>query len=174
MNSAKSAADGEGFKADAEVGGQLAAVVDGAGGGIGAGHADADHILRAEGFGGDGGHQGRVDAAAQAYEGLAKAAFAHVIARAQNQGAVGGLGVVVFGNRHGRRVEGVDDDQVFLERGGLRNQLAARIEGQRGAVEDEAVVAAHLVRHQHRNRVAAGDSGQHLAPDGSLGVPKRR
>ena len=75
---------------------------------------------------------------------------------------------------HGRRGEGIENDQVFLKRGGLRNQLSARIQGQRGAVEDEAVVAAHLVGHEHRHAVAAGNGGQHLAADGALGVPEGR
>ena len=50
-------ADGDGFKADAEVRGQLPAVVDGAGRRIRAGHADADHVFRAECISGDGRHQ---------------------------------------------------------------------------------------------------------------------
>ena len=49
-----------------------------------------------------------------------------------------------------------------------------RIQGQRGAVEDQAVVAAHLIRHQHRNAVAARDRGQHFPAHGPLGVPERR
>ncbi len=106
------------------------AVVDGTRGRIGAGHADADHVLRAQSVGGDGGHQGRVDAAAQAHNGFAKAAFAHVIACAQHQGAIGGLGGIVFRNRNRRGVEGIDENQILDKRSGLRNQLAAPIERQ--------------------------------------------
>ena len=76
---------------------------------------------------------------------FAKAALAHVIASAQHQRAIGGFSLVVIGKRHRRRAEGIDDDQVFLERRGLRDQLSARIQRQRGAVEDKAVVAANLV-----------------------------
>src|SRR5208282_1871995 len=57
---------------------------------------------------------------------------------------------------------------------GLRDELAARIESQRGTVEDEAVVAAGLVAHEHRDAVAAGDGGQHFAANGALVVPERR
>ena len=48
------------------------------------------------------------------------------------------------------------------------------IEGQRGAVEDEAVVAADLVAHEDGNAVAPGDGGQHLAAHFALGMPERR
>ena len=58
------------LKADAEVGGQLPAVVNRACRGIRAGHADADHVLRPQGLGGDGRDQRRVDAAAQAHDAL--------------------------------------------------------------------------------------------------------
>ena len=90
-------ADADEFEADAEVGGELAAVVDGAGGGIGAGHADGEDVLCAEGVDGDGGDEGGVDAAAEGDERLAEAAFADVVAGAEDQGAIGGFGVVVGG-----------------------------------------------------------------------------
>ena len=165
----------DGFKADAEVGGQLAAVVDGARGGIGAGHADADHIFRAERFGGDGRHQGGVDAAAEADDDLAEAAFAHVVARAQHQRAVGGLGVVVFGNRHRRRIERIDDDQVLCET--MRPARSAR-RAHSSASEEPSKIRLSLpptwLHISTGMRVAAGDGGQHLAADGALGVPERR
>ena len=170
----KERADRDGFKTDAEVRGQLLAVVDGTRGRIGAGHADADHVLPAEGLGSDGGHQSGVDAAAQTHNGLAEAAFAHVIACAKHQGAISGLSIIVFRNRDWRGVEGIDENQILDERSGLCNQLAAPIEREGGAVKDQAVVAAHLIAHQHRNAVAAGHGGQHLAADGALGVPERR
>jgi hypothetical protein len=104
--SLEEAADADHLKANAEVGGQAAAVVDGAGRGVGAGHADAEHVLRAQRVFGDGRHQRGVDAAAQADQTLLEAALAHVIARAQHQRAVGGLGVVVFGAGNiDRRIE---------------------------------------------------------------------
>ena len=108
-------ADGDCLESNAEVRGQLAAVVDGAGRGIGAGHADADDVLRAESIGGDGGDERGVDAAAQADDYFAEAAFAHVIARTKHKRAIGSFGFVVLGHRNGRSVEGIDDDQVLLE-----------------------------------------------------------
>ena len=174
VNWLEEAADADDFEADAEVGGQCAAVVDGALRGIGAGHADADHVLRAQGFCGNGGNQRGIDAAAQGDERFAEAALAHVVARSQHQRAIGGFGVVLCGSGDRRRVERIDDDQIFFEGGGLRNQFSARIQGQRGAVEDEAVVAAHLVAHEHRDAVAPGNGSQHLAADVALGVPEGR
>ena len=88
---------------------------------------------------------------------------------------VGGGGVVVF--RRGRRGDGagcVDKHQVLGERGGLRQQMTLRIERQRRAVEDQAVVAAHLVDHDHGDAIAMGDGGQHLAADAALTVPEGR
>ena len=170
----KERADGDGFKTYAEVRGQLLAVVDRTRGRVGAGHADADHILRARGLGGDGGYESGIDAAAQAHDGFAEAAFAHIITRAQHQGAIGGLGGIVYRNRNRRGVEGIDKNHIFDERSRLRDQFAAPVECEGRAVEDQAVVAAHLIAHQHRNAVAAGDGGQHLTADGALGVPERR
>ena len=89
-------ADGDELEADAEVGSKCAAVVDGALRRVGTGHADAEHVFRAEGVGGDGGDECGVDAAAQGDEGFAEAAFAHVIACAEHQRAIGGLGVVLM------------------------------------------------------------------------------
>ena len=40
---------------------------------------------------------------------------------------------------------GIHDHQVFFERSRLRNQLAARVQAERRAVEYQAVVSAHLV-----------------------------
>src|SRR6185437_16049140 len=50
--------DGDLFKADAEVFGERASVIDGAGGREFAGHAEAEDVLMAEGFNSDGGDEG--------------------------------------------------------------------------------------------------------------------
>ncbi len=167
-------ADGNQFEADAEVGGEAAAVVDGALRGVGAGHADAHDVFRPEGVGGDGGDQGGVDAAAESDNGLFEAALAHVIAGADDQSAIRRFGVVGGRLGHGVGVAWIDDDQILFKRGGLGDQFAARIQCQRGAVEDEAVVAAHLVGEKHGDPVASSDGGQHLAADFALGVPEGR
>ena len=95
MYSLEEVADGDQFEANAEIGGKLAAVVDGAVRGVGAGHADAEHIFRAERVCGDGRDEGGVDAAAEGDEDFAEAAFADVVAGAEDERVIGGLGVVV-------------------------------------------------------------------------------
>ncbi len=170
----KELADVDHFKANAQVGRQPAAVVDRACRRVGAGHSDGDHILRAQRVFGDGRHQRRVNAAAQGHQGLVKAAFAHIIARAQHQRVVSGRGIVLIRHGHLRSIKGIDQHQVLLERGCLGNQLAVRIQGQRGAVEEQAVVAAHLVGHQHGYAVPPRNCRQHLAAHGALAVPVRR
>ncbi len=84
---------GRSSKADAEICGEGAGVVDGAGGGELAGHADAEDVFLAEGFDGDGGDEGGVDAAAEADEGLLEAALADVVAGAEDEGVPGGGGL---------------------------------------------------------------------------------
>ena len=85
-------ADGDEFEADAEIRGEGAGVVDGAGGGELAGHADAEDVLRAEGVDGDGGDEGGVDAAAEADERVLEAALADVVAGAEDERVPGGGG----------------------------------------------------------------------------------
>ena len=170
----KEAADADDLIANAQIGGQPAAVVDGAGRGVGAGHADAEDVFSAQGIGSNGRHQRGIDAAAEAHQDFLEATLAHIIARSQHQGAVGSLGVILFGNGYGRRIEGIDQNQILCKRCGLGDQLTARIECQRGAVEDQAVVAAHLIGEQQGNAVAEGDGREHLAAHGALAVPEGR
>ena len=120
-------ADADDFKANAEVGGKLAAVVDGALRGVGAGHADADHVFRAQRVGGDGGDERGVDAAAERDEGFAEAAFAHVVARAENQGAIGGFGVVFIwiGDRRPHRRDRRRPDLLRTRRPGAMSSPCA-------------------------------------------------
>ena len=78
----KKIVDGDGGIANTEVFRQRAGIVNRAGGRILAGHADGGHILFAQGVDRDGGHQRRIDASAQGYQHLGKAAFADVVAGA--------------------------------------------------------------------------------------------
>ena len=167
-------ADADQLKANAEIGGQAAAVVDGARGGVRAGHSDADHVLRAQGVFGDGSHQRGVDAAAQAHQSLAKAALAHVIARAQHQGPVGGLGVVVFGNAGtGGALKGSTTTRSSS------NEAACAISSPRAlrASEEPSKIRLSLpptwLHISTGMRVAAGDGGQHLAADGALASARK-
>jgi hypothetical protein len=43
----------------------------------------------------------------------------------------------------------------------LRYYLAIRAQGKARSVEDQAIVASHLVDHRHRNLVPPGYGGQH-------------
>ena len=97
--------DGESSKRMPRFCGEGAGVVDGAGGGELAGHADAEDVLRAEGLDGDGGDQRGVDAAAEADEGLGEAALADVVAGAEDERVPGGGDVV--GRQVGRSGRGL-------------------------------------------------------------------
>ena len=141
----KEAADADDLIAYAQVCRQAAAVFNGAGRGVGAGHTDADDVFRAQGLSGDSRHQRGVDAPAETYQDFLKSAFAYVIPRAQNKSAIGGLGIVLLGSGQWLRSEWVNENQILFKGCSLGNQLSASIQSQRGAIEDQAVVAAHLV-----------------------------
>ena len=68
----------------------------------------------------------------------------------------------------------VDDDEVLAHRGAAGEQLAAGVEDERVAVEDELVLAADLVHVRDRDVVVGGARGQHaLALAGLAGVEGR-
>ena len=121
----------------------------------------------------DGCDERRVDAAAQGDEGFAEAAFADVVAGAQDQSMIGGFSVVVGRIGDCGRTERIDDHEVFFKRFCLRDEVTVRVYGDGGAIEDEAVVAADLIAHEHGDAVATGNGGQHLAADFALGMPER-
>ena len=70
------------FKANAEVLGELASIVNASLRRVRSWHADADDVFGADCFGSDGGRESGVDAAAQSDDHALEAALAHVIARA--------------------------------------------------------------------------------------------
>ena len=78
---------------------------------------------------------------------LLEAALAHVVARAEHQCCVGTGFVAVRSESCMSPVSvcGIEKNQVFRERLCLRDDFAVGIEHDAGAVEYEAVVAAHLV-----------------------------
>ena len=115
-------------------------------GGERAGHADADDVLAAHGFDGDGGGERGIDAAAEPDEHAREAALADVVARAEDQGFVDGFAFVgEVGVEVALAGDGVDEDQVFGERRGGGDDFAVGIHGEAAAVEDQRVVAADLV-----------------------------
>src|SRR5208337_2548444 len=109
-------------------------------------------------------------------KGFTKTALANVIPRAQDKRVVGGRGVVLFwlGQRRSidMRIRWIDHHMVLLERGGLCDYLPVCIEGERRTIEDQTVVAAHLVAHEHRHTIAPGNGRQHLAANRTLRVPE--
>ncbi len=150
-------------------------VVAGSGRAVVRGHADAGDVGGAECFYGDGGDEGGVDAAAEAYEGFREAALLNVVAGAEDERGPGGGDVVFFfggGGGEGGWSFGVEEDKVFGEGGGLGDEAAVGAEGERGAVEDERIVSADLVAHGDDGVVALGEGAEHLAADGSLALPE--
>src|SRR5437660_12561156 len=69
---------------------------------------------------------------------------------------------------------GVKINEVFFEGFPLGNDVSRRIEDHTRTVENEAVIAAHLIDHRHRHLVIAGDGGQHIATQFGLANPERR
>ena len=113
----------------------------------------------------------------RAYEGFREAALVHVVAGAEDERGPGGGDVVfVAGCGCGQRLwcGRVEADEVFGEGCGLRDDAAVGAEGERGAVEDERVVAADLVAHGDDGVVALGEGAEHFAADGSLALPEGR
>ncbi len=104
------------LKADAQVARKRAAVLNRAGGGVLAWHADANHVFSAKRVGGDDGYKRRVDAAAEADEHSTEAALAHVIADTHGKGAqANGILVGCFARRAqvARLRCRVEEDEVF-------------------------------------------------------------
>ena len=144
-------------------------------GGIGAGHADADDVLRAESLSGDGGHERRVDASAQSQRWLCGSRIcAHnraCPARARDR------------RPRSRRLQ-------ERERGGAwkgstttrssANEAACAMSSPRAlrAKEEPSKMRLSLpptwLHMSTGMRIAAGDGGQHFAADGALVVPERR
>ena len=169
------AVDGDEFEADAEIFGEMPAVVDGALRGIGAGHADAENVFRAEGFDGDGGDEGGVDAAAEGDEGLGEAALADVVARAEDEGAKDRLVLVIDLRMHGAGERfGVDEDQVFFERRGLGDDLAVAAKGEAEPSKMRLSLPPTWLTMSTGMRVATRDGGEHLAARLALVAPVGR
>ncbi len=62
------------------------------------------------------------------------------------------------------RTAGIDDGDVFLKCGKLREQFAVAVEREGVAVEDELVVPADGVAVKNRRAMLARDGGEHLEP----------
>ena len=134
-------------------------------GGVDAGHRHAVDPLRAEGVAGDGGHEGGVDAAAQAEQHRTEAVLLDVVVQGEDERAVHlGEGVESGGDGAGGRMRvcrvDVDDEQRRLELGGAGEHGAVGGDDEGVAVEDQLVLPADEVDvGQHR----AGLAGPLLA-----------
>src|SRR5256884_5366944 len=101
--------------------------------------------------------------------------FAHIIARPCHQGAIGisNLLVRLFMDVafSGCRIE---NNQVLLKSFGLRGHLALRRQGDARAVENQAVVASHLIHVNDWPFVCQRDGAQHLETQRTLVERVRR
>jgi hypothetical protein len=165
-NGAAGFGNGGGFAADTEVICEGVGVFEGVIGGVGAGHGDAGDVLGADGIGGDAGDEGGIDAAAEADEGLAETAFAHVVTGAEHKGIVhGGSFVLMTWAAAPVPVAGVEQDQVLGEGRGFGGDGAVGEGGEGGAVEDELVIAAGHIDVEVGDAVATSHGGEHLAAE---------
>ena len=124
--------------------------------GVRAGHGDAEDALGAERLGRERRRDGRVDAAREAEDGAREAALARVVGEREDERAAQARDRRLRAAATGPRPPGqVDRPEVLLEAPAGADEAAARVEGGRGAVEDEAVVAADEVA-VHERHAACG------------------
>ena len=137
-------------------------VPDAAGRRIGAGHADAHDVFRAERIGGDGCDERGINAPAQSHNRLLESAFRHVVPRSEPQRLVHRLDLRIWAAVHfpfaGR---GIENDQVLVERFGARSHAPARVERHARAVENELVVPSHVVDVNDRDVVVRSQLLEH-------------
>ncbi len=105
----------------------------------------------------DGG-QRRVDSSAESDNRFLKSAFAHVVAGAKYERRIGAGFITrnLFVHLPGQGLR-VEDNEILFERTPLCDDLSFAIENKARPVEEQAVVAAHLIHEYHRNFVLTGD-----------------
>ncbi len=138
-------------------------------GGIRPRHADPGDVLAAHRIDGDHRRQRGVNAAAQSDQDLRKTAFVDVVARAQHQRLVGGFVLIgeILVTVAAPRI-GVAQHQVLFKGPRAGDDFARMIHGEAGAVEDQLVVAAHLVHVHHGLFIAPRRGPVDIPPDGAL------
>ena len=171
---AEDVVDGEELEADAEIPGELACVGDGAERGVLAGHADTDDVFGTESLDRDSCDECGVDASTKANEHFAEAAFADVVTRAEHERLPDLGDFVARGMIRVGEVLGVDEDEVLGEAGRAGDDVTFGREHDRGAVEDEAVVAADLVDHEDEGVVMLCDGREHALADLRLALIEGR
>ena len=127
------------------------------------GHRNAQHIFHAQGVHRNRCNHRRINASAQPHKHFLEAAFAHIVARPGYQGAIRISNLLV------RQLMdfalsrcGIEDDQVFFKCFRLSRHLAIRGKRNARAVENQAVVAPHLIDVNDRPFVRQRNRPQHL------------
>ena len=121
------------------------------------------HLLGAEGRRRQHRHQGGIDAAAQAQQGFAEAAFARVIPHPQHQGPQQQLLIRGDGGRLSG-LAGFPAGQIRGTEGQLGAHGAAGSADEAAAIEDQLVIASHLVDVDHRSAQPLGRALGELPP----------
>ena len=160
-------------ESDAQIAAQQHGVVDRACRGIAGRHGDADHVVRSQGIDGQGQRQCRIDAARAADHHLLETAAARIVAQAQHDLLAvelhGGQALRRHG-RQGRAVAGLKPAlriqlqcaDIFLKAPGFKHQARLGLDGKRGAVEHDLVLAADLVDVEDGQLVACRRLGEDL------------
>ena len=107
--------------------------------------------------------------AAEADQHFLEATFADVILRPGYQRAVGirNFFMRLLMNLSFSR-DGIEEDQILLECQRLCGDLALRSQRHAGTVEDQAIIAAHLVDVNHRPMLIHGNRLKHFKAQGTL------
>ena len=142
------------------------------------GHRHAQHVLGPERARREAGDQRRVDAAreARAARARSRSGARSRACRAPAPPAPSARPSCSNAPQLARRRAplDVDDDQIGRVLGGARDDLAARVERQAGAVEDQIVLAADLVDEQQRPAPAPRRRRQHARAQVALLDGERR
>ena len=169
-------ADRDFFEADAEAPGELAGVAKAALRRIGARHGHAQDLARPEGFDRERRDHRGVDPARKTEDGAPESALAGVVREGEDERAPQSGNGGELGRGRAAAPGDLDRPEVFLETAGGADQPALRVEGRRGAVEDQAVVSADEVAVHEGNPRAPGDPLHHAATQAILAerVGRRR
>ena len=140
-----------------QVGRQFAGVHDAFPGSVGRGHQDPQDVFRTQGLDRQAAGDRGVHPSGEPHHSLAEAALPEVVPQTQNQGlAHRGDGLLGHIEALDTRLPQIHGDHRFLKGGQDRDGLPVPVQGHAAAVEDEFVVAPHLVQVHERQMVAPG------------------
>ena len=164
--------DGHDVIGDAEVSRKGLGVEQRVVGGVPRGHRDASDLRGPQRLGCQRRGERRVDAAGQAKDDRREPALADVVAKAEPKRVPRLFLTRCADRRQNRNPLGlcrhIDDHERLFEVVGAQEQVAAGVEPQRVAVEDQLVVAADLIEVEKRHAMACRVLADHVAPDGRL------